>query len=192
MLIEKYFIIIIQILFSRYSVSKKVKLVHNHVIIANAAVSKGYQLTDKFLRGLGIGWYLTYYFFNQTKANLQCKQFFISPKPEVAREVWNLLETKPMLLLSKLALQPISFRRKLYLKRTDPEISLELIREYLNNCKDGNYFLNRYSYLSGDKRFNGRKLLEKVNKANQDCMICFKKVMSKLNCCIARVLNPTF
>ena len=142
-------------------------------------MSKGYQFTDRFIRGLGIGWYLTYYFFNQRKAILQCKEFFISPKAEIARKVWNLVETKPILFLSKLTFQPIHFRRKLYLKRTDPEITLELILEYLDNCKNGKYYLNKYSYLSGDKRFNGKKLLEKVNKANQDCMSSLKKVMFK-------------
>ncbi len=159
--------------------------------MANAAVSKGNQITDRFLRGLGIAWYLTFYFFNQRMASLQCKEFFISPKAEVARKVWNLVETKPILFLSKLTLQPIHFRRKLYLKRTDPEITLELILEYLENCENGNYLLDKYSHLSGDKRFNGKKLLEKVNKANQDCISSLIKVMFRQNYCIVRLLDQT-
>lgn len=164
-------------MFSRYSVGKKVNLVHNNVILANAAVSKGYKIIDNEIMPLGIGLYLIYYFFNQRRANLQCKEFFISPKAEIARKVWNLVDSKPISFLNKLVLQPITYLKNLYLKRTDPEISLDLISEYLENCNKGKYFNTNYQYMSGDKRFNGKKLLEKITKANVDCNYPFIQVM---------------
>ena len=141
----------------------------NQVILASAAVSKGYQYNDKYLRALGIGWFFTYYFFNQKKANLQCKKFFINPRADIARSIWNLVDTKPISYFNKLTLPTINFRRKLYLKRTVPEITIESVLEYLEMFKNNKYLDYKYCNLLEDRQYIGERLLEHVTKENDHC-----------------------
>ena len=61
--------------------------VFDFVLLGNASVSKGFNFNDNYLKVLGTGWYMAYFFFNQKNANLESKRFFIKPSSDVARKV---------------------------------------------------------------------------------------------------------
>ena len=70
---------------------KKLSNVFNFVILGNASVAKGFEFNEKFFKVLRTGWFMTYFFFDKKKAQLENKKFFLKPNDEVARAVTILL-----------------------------------------------------------------------------------------------------
>lgn len=148
------------------------KNVYNNVIIANASVSKGFEMGNSYFRNLVIGYYMAYFFFNKKKAIQQSKIFFINPNAEAARRVWNLLDTKVIQTLFKMSLPKIKYRKILFLKRTDYEVTKERALEYIqkNNNLSQNPIIFKINNTNQDKIFLGEKFQENVSKANNHCI----------------------
>lgn len=104
------------------------------VILGNASIAQGYTYKHKYLKILGSGYYMAYFFFNRKRAHLVNKKFNIKPDFETARAVWNLLDTrgiKHALNINLSVILPIKFRKKLYLKKTMPEIDKDYIKNLI-------------------------------------------------------------
>lgn len=146
-----------KVIFSRYVVKKKLQQVFNAIILGNSSVSKGYgEFNSNYLKVLGTGWYMAYFFFNKKKANIQNIKFSINPNFKVAQKIWTILDAKGIKSLLKITLPGVGFSKKYYIKRTEDELTMEelsilidlsLSKEKLNN-RDSNIELNpRVSFL---------------------------------------------
>lgn len=142
------------------------KNVIDNVVLANASVSKGFEWVES-LRYFGIGIYMAYFYFNKRKAILQWKKFFINPNAEAARTVWNLMDTRLLQFFFQLLLPKIKYRKILYLKRTYFELTKESVLELIKQCNN----TNRFVY---NKRFLGKKFVERVTLANDKCIFYFE------------------
>ena len=138
------------------------KNVFQQVTLASAAVSKGYQYHNYFLRSLGVAWFFIVYSLSKKKAVLQFKKFFINPSAEVARKIWNIQDTTVLSFFVQLSFPPVEFRRTLYLKKLDRNLTFDLIAYYLQSFKN-NQFPEPYTY-SEEFKTDGKKLLKHVPK----------------------------
>jgi len=100
-------------------------------------------------------------------------------------QVWNLIDTKGIKNLFKLALPSIKFRKKLFVKKTMPEIDIEYIKRILSNIhseeKEISYnfeasyttvIKNKDSNISSEKNhYEGENLVENVNSKIQKSIL---------------------
>lgn len=121
-----------RVVFSRYVIKKKLQHVFNMVILGNASLSKGFDaFKSNYLQIIGSGWYFAYFFFNKKQASIQSLKFSINPNFEVANKIWNMLDAGGVREILKLTMPSVKFSHKWYLKRTEPEINLEIIKSLI-------------------------------------------------------------
>ena len=101
--------------------------------VSNAAISTGLKYNSKYLKILGTGYFMAYYFFNSRHADREVKKFSINPKFEIAQTMWNLLDYSGIKTLYRGSLTSIKYRKKMYLKRNEKQITLEYLSELLAN-----------------------------------------------------------
>ena len=121
----------------------KLQGLFDFVILGNASVSRGFTFDNNYLKFLGTGYYMAYFFFNQRKAALESKKFAIKAEFELTRRVWNLLDTRGIkhLLKGLLAgLHSIKYRKKLYVKKTKKPLTIEYIRTLIEQVQKGRTF----------------------------------------------------
>lgn len=100
--------------------------------LTNAALSKGLNYKPTYLKVIGTGYYMAYFFFNKKKAQLQNKRFNVNPRFEIAHKAWNLLDTKGIKQAFKISLPNIKTRKKFYLRVNEKRID----KQYLNELKE--------------------------------------------------------
>jgi hormone-sensitive lipase len=105
--------------------------------LSNAAVFNGYKFQPTYLKILGTGYFLAYFFFNSKQAELHNKSYSVQPSFEISHRVWNLLDTNGIKQFYSKYLPSIKFREKLFLKKNDKEINKEYLAELIKLIKDG-------------------------------------------------------
>ena len=124
-----------RVIYSRNFLKKKLQQVFDMIILGNASVSKGHnQFDSKYLKILGSGWYMAYFFFNKKQASIQSIKFSINPNFDVAHKIWNMLDSKGIKDLLKLTLPRIKYSKRWYLKKTEEEITFEKIKNLNEQC----------------------------------------------------------
>lgn len=81
---------------------------------------------------------MAFFFFNKKRASLESKKFAIKQDTVLARQVWNLLDTRGVKHALKGLLYGISnikYRRKFYFKKTQRQITLELVKKLSEQIK---------------------------------------------------------
>ena len=76
-------------LFSCHGMKQKMKELFNFIILGNAAVSKGHEITTDYLKILGTSFYFAYFFFNSKKAKLQSQKYSLKPNFDIAKKVFD-------------------------------------------------------------------------------------------------------
>ena len=145
---------------SSFTIKKKMKNLFDMLEVGNAAVSTGFKYESNYLKILGTGYFLAYYFFNSKHANIEVKKFSINPKFEVAHRMWNLLDTTGIKQLYRQSLINIKYRKKLYVKRNMKKITKEYIAELLDDRKNKKHeVMNNLlqSHYYSDQEINGCK-----------------------------------
>ncbi len=120
---------------SAYTIKKKLQSLFDLICVSNAAVSSGYKYNSNYLKILGTGYFMAYYFFNSKRANLEVKKSSFNPKFEVAQRVWNLLDTNVIKQVYTKSLPGVAYRKRLFFKRQSPEITLQLISNLIDNIR---------------------------------------------------------
>lgn len=135
------------ILYSQDSMRMKINKIFDMIILASASVSKSHEIEAGALRSLGMGFYLTAYFFFKKNAIEQAKIFNTNPKLEVAKGVWSLLDTKTLRIGFKLTLPMIGYRRNVYIRRMKKEIDMDEIGFIVSNTENKDKlqdYINKY------------------------------------------------
>ncbi len=125
------------------------KHLNGFIILGNASVSRGFVEHNEFLKFIKTGYYMTYYFFNKKSAYRESKKFTLENNPELNRAVWNLLDTKGVKHALKgflTGIYGIRFRKKLFLKKTKPIITLHYIKKLIGKINDNNLMYNFSSH----------------------------------------------
>ena len=165
--------------------NKKLQHLFDYFILGNASISKGDKFQENYSKFIGTGWYMAYFFFNKKEAIIQSKKLFINPSAEIARKVinilskvWNLVDTKGIKNLYKLALPSIKYRKKLYFRRNLPEVNLGFISDMLFKLEEKKWDcsyklqlgyasrLTKDSIISKEKSNKGENLLDAANNLN--------------------------
>jgi hypothetical protein len=121
---------------------EKLNKLFNFIMLANSSVSRGYTFSqNNYLKFLGTGYYMAYFFFNKKKAKIESKKFAIKAEFELCRQVWNLMDTRVLKhalkgLLAGIA--SIKYRKKLFFKKESKEITMDYIRSVIDSFKKGN------------------------------------------------------
>lgn len=161
----------------------KVKLdgLFNFVKLGNASISRGFTFENNYLKFIGTGYYMAYFFFNQSKADLESKKFAIRAEFELTRRVWNLLDTKGIKHALKgilYGILSIKYRKKLYVKRIKKPLTIEYIRGLIDIVQKGksityddNNFDGNQQYLNDTassfyKSINDKEVKNTVNYDN--------------------------
>ena len=105
--------------------------------LSNAAVSSGFKFAPNYLKVLGTGYYMAYYFFNSKSAAREVKNFAVNPKFDVAHRMWNLLDTNGIKQFYILSLPSVAYRQKFFLKKCEKTITKESLFELMKNIKEG-------------------------------------------------------
>jgi len=159
-----------RVVYSRHVLNKKLQQVFDMIILGNASVSKGHNEFDsKYLRILGSGWYMAYFFFNKKKANIQSIKFAINPNFEIAHKIWNMLDAKGIRNLLKLTMPRIKYSKKWYLKKTENIIDLEKIKEL--NERIPKYSVNIERNNDSSLNSNVEKICNSKNKNFDDLVL---------------------
>ena len=113
--------------YTRGELKKSLKKVFDMVTMGYASFSKSMNHDNNLINLVSSGAYFTYFFFHRKKALIQSKKFFMSPDTKITLTLWNLLDSKPVKKMVKIALPSIKFVQSFVMKRTEPEIKLETI-----------------------------------------------------------------
>jgi len=138
-----------QIPYSEYIMRKRMKHLNGFIILGNASVSRGFVEQNEFFKFFKTGYYMTYFFFNKKSAYRESKKFTLKNNPELNRAVWNLLDTKGVKHALKgllTGIYGIKFRKRLYVKKTKPQITLNYIKNLIAKINEGNMMYNFSSH----------------------------------------------
>jgi len=130
-------------------------------MVSNAALSSGYKYKVEYLKVLGIGFFLAFYFFNSKGAQIQVKKFSLNPDHEVAIKMWNFLDTKLIKNIYTTSLPRVSFRKNLYLLKTEKQINKEFLSILINRVKN-NKIDNFHDKMSEFNSQSERNLLTEI------------------------------
>jgi hypothetical protein len=150
-----------RVIFSRHTLKKKLQKVFNMVILGNASVSKGHgEFNSKYSKILGTGWYFAYFFFNKKKANIQSIKFTINPNYDIAKILWNMLDAKGIRNLLKLTMPGVKYSKKWFFKRTEPEITLDVIKELMEKINNPEYLIKTDKDGDDKRKFSDKLVLQ--------------------------------
>jgi hormone-sensitive lipase len=119
---------------------KKIQNLTSFVTLGNASIYKGFSFENKYMKYIGTGYYMAYFFFNRKRAHLDSKKFSLKPEFELSRKVWNLLDTKGIKHGYKgllVGISSVKTREKLYVKKMAKPITLEYIKEINTMLENG-------------------------------------------------------
>ena len=121
---------------------KKLETLFNVVYIGNASLSTANNITNDILKFIGTGFCFAFYFLNPKKAIQETKKSFINTKFDLSIKVWNLLDTRVIKSGYNgvlFAIANISFRKKLFLLKTEKQIDVQYLQRSNEEIKDGKY-----------------------------------------------------
>ena len=117
--------------------------------------------------------------FNEIKAEYEAKKMQISNDNSWMLNVLNFSKTKFMKKISELNFPSISFRKKLYLKREYPEITIDYINELLNFIYKGiTKKTNKKFELIPNKETQNELYFEKITKENKKYYVSTRLIHS--------------
>ena len=93
--------------------------------LGNAFVSKSFIHQSKFKKYLYTSLYATYYFFLKQKRLEQNEFFCANPDLDLAREIWNLLESKYLKKVFGKFLPNILINKKIFIPMLDVKLTSE-------------------------------------------------------------------
>jgi hormone-sensitive lipase len=130
---------------------KKIQKFISLIIMGNASVHKGFSFENNYMKFIGTGYYIAYFFFNRKRALLESKKFALKPQLELSRKVWHLLDTKGIKhgykgLLYGIA--SIKTREKLFFKKTSKPITIEYLHDINEKLNHGNKNFNTIDELN--------------------------------------------
>lgn len=100
---------------------------YQNIALGNAFVSKAYVHESTMKKYLYTSLYASYYFFFKQKRLEQNDFFCANPDLDLAREIWNLLESKYIKKLFSSFLPNIKVNKKIYIPMTDVVFTTENI-----------------------------------------------------------------
>ena len=103
------------------------KNLYQIVALGNAFVSKGYVHQNRFRKFFTSGIYATYYFFFKEKRLDQNDYFSANPDLDMARQIWNLLDSPYIKKMYCRILPNIKINKKIYIPHSDTTITLDNI-----------------------------------------------------------------
>ena len=125
--------------YTRKQLKDSLKKVFDMVTMSYASFSKLMDKNEgKGMNIVSISTYYTYFFFNKKKAKVQSKKFLMSPNTKIALTIWNLLDSPSIKNMVKIALPSIKFVDKFFIKRLEPEITIDKINQLTNFIKTFN------------------------------------------------------
>ncbi len=145
-----------------------------------ASVNRGFVEKNRFFKFIKTGMFMTYFFFNDKNAKTESKKFCLKNDPTLNRAVWNLLDTKGVkhALKGYLAgIRGVKFRKRLYVKKKYPTITIEYLKNLRNKIKVGNVYGDNNDDLTShylddeEKSIKGDNLRTSIKKNEEDSMI---------------------
>ena len=125
------------LIFPRYIVKKQLQKVFDMVNLGYAGVSKGFsEFNSEIMKKASAGFYMMYYFFNRKKALTQSKIFLMKPDTTISQTIWNMMDTKGIKQMVKIAFPSIKYNKKFFLRRIRPELTLQEILQLTEKAKD--------------------------------------------------------
>lgn len=128
-----------------------------------AAVSAG--LEPKCIIS-GASYFFAYYLFNAKKEERDSRKFDVEPDMEEGQKIVDMLDTSLIRNLFDSTLKSIKFRKIFFLKRTEIKITKELISNFIDKIKKGDFQSINLNIAS--KRVYGDLLKSEVKKNQQD------------------------
>eukprot|EP00347_Sterkiella_histriomuscorum_P013953 403362725 len=145
-----------------HKVLSSYKTFYQNIALGNAFVSKAFIHESKMKKYLYTSLYASYYFFFKTKRLEQNDFFCANPDLDLAREIWNLLESKYIKKVFGKFLPNIRINKKIYIPMTDVVMTLE-------NINDLPVFDQEYKARQAQK--NQEKRFDRLaRKSNKDSM----------------------
>jgi hypothetical protein len=129
---------------------KRLQNLFEFISIGNSSIYEGDNIDNEILKVFGTSFNFAFYFFNKIRAVEDTKKSFLNSNFYLSRKVWNLLDGAVIKKGFKGALGVIcsvKYRQKLFLKKTENTITLDLLKEIHNKIKSGfiqNQNLNEY------------------------------------------------
>lgn len=119
---------------------KKIQKFISLITMGNASIHKGFSFENNYLKFIGTGYYIAYFFFNRQRALLESKRFSLKPQLELSRKVWHLLDAKGIKhgykgLLYGIA--SIKTREKLFFKKSFKPITLDYLYDINDKLSHG-------------------------------------------------------
>lgn len=183
------------VFFGSHSIKSKLEKVYHISILGNASISKGFEdnntSTNKvnkknldknianknsieLLPILSSGFYMTYYFFAKEDAYAQNTKFAVKPSLEIAKKVWNLLDTDGIKHIIELSQPKIYFRKEIFiLKGIYEESSLFKEAFFLNNNSTNNFNNKAHS--------SNLDFIKELSKKYYCCDKCYRESNYILN-----------
>ena len=144
--------------YTRKQLKDSLKKVFDMVTMSYASFSKSMDKNEgKGMNIVTISTYYTYFFFNKKKAKVQSKKFLMSPDTKITLTIWNLLDSPSIKNMVKIALPSIKFVDKFFIKRIEPEITIDIIKQLTTLIKTFN---------PKDKNITNQ--IDKIFNSNQD------------------------
>ena len=130
-------------MYPRNKIKKSIKKILDLVQTEYASVSKTCNEHEaKSIRTVVSGFYMAYFYIFKKKASSESKKFLLDPDTKITLTIWNLMDTKGIKGILRIAYPKIKYISKYLFKRTEPSITLNIIKqltESIKNFKEYNY-----------------------------------------------------
>ena len=108
--------------------------------IVGAILSNGFTSSSNFSNYLSAGWMLVNFKFSPTKSLFEAKKNdLVGNRPETMIKMRNFMKIGLLKKLSMRSYPEIAFRKKLYLRRDEKEITVDYIKELVAMLKSGKF-----------------------------------------------------
>jgi hypothetical protein len=125
----------------------KLQELFEFISIGNSSIYEGDNLGHEILKIFGTSFNFAFYFFNKKLAIEDTKKSFLNSNFHLSRKVWNLLDGAVIKSGFQGALGTIcniKYRKKLFLKKTENIITMEVLMDIDNKIKSG--FIQNQNY----------------------------------------------
>jgi hypothetical protein len=131
-------------LYPRNQIKKSIKKILDLVQTEYASVSKTCNEHEaKSIRTVVSGFYMVYFYIFKKKASSESKKFSLDPDTKITLIIWNLMDTKGIKEILRIAYPNIKYIKKYLFKRTEPLITLNIINQLTENIKK----FKEYNYI---------------------------------------------
>ena len=119
---------------------KKIQTLYEFMSVGNASICGGNNINNEIFKFIGTSYFFAFYYFNKKQAIKDTKKSYLNSNFDLSRKVWNLLDTSVIKSGYKGflgAISNIKFRLKLFLKKTERTITIEILKEIHDKINSG-------------------------------------------------------